>query len=379
MKFEQRDKNLLGIALLAILFYFAVLRIDRLTAALGKALSLIKPFIIGGVIAFVINLPMVKIEKELEKTKLKKSRRPVAFVLTLAVILAVVSAFLLIIIPQLAQTVMVLIDHLQIFFSRVPGMIAGLDTELGFVQEYIDSLNINWQDLGAQIITWLQDFALSLLNSGSGMVSGLVSGFTTGVLAVIFAVYLLLGKEKNARALKRLTVAIMGEKHSGSLFHVLSIAHRSFSNFLSGQCLEAVILGAMFAVAMAVFRLPYALLTGMVIAVTALIPVFGAFIGCAVGVVLIAIESPVQAVWFVVLFLVLQQIEGNIIYPRVVGNKVGLPSILVFMSVILGSSLMGVAGMLIFIPSVSVIYSLVKEFVEKKEALRQPPQPAEEK
>ena len=161
---------------------------------------------------------------------------------------------------------------------------------------------------------------------------------------------------------------MLGEKASIHIFHVAEVSYRSFANFLSGQCLEAVILGSMFVVAMTVFRLPYAMLIGLIIAVTALVPVFGAFIGCGIGVVLIAIESPARAVWFVLLFLVLQQIEGNIIYPRVVGNKVGLPSILVFVSVILGNSIMGVAGMLIFIPAVSIIYTLVKEYVETKES-----------
>ena len=368
MKLNNKEKNLLAVLMLAILFYFTLLRIDSVMAAAGAFINLLQPFIIGGAIAFVINVPMAKIEKLPEKLGLKKVKRVLAFVVTVLAATAVVSGFLLVVVPQLVQTVITLAEHLQLLFARVPGMIEGMGSELGFVKEYIYSLEINWRDTGRQIVSRLQDFALSLINSGSGIVKGIVSGFATALLSVIFSVYLIFGKEKNTAAVKRLCKTVLGEKASKHIFHVAEVSYRSFANFLSGQCLEAVILGSMFVVAMTVFRLPYAMLIGLIIAVTALVPVFGAFIGCGIGVVLIAIESPARAVWFVLLFLVLQQIEGNIIYPRVVGNKVGLPSILVFVSVILGNSIMGVAGMLIFIPAVSIIYTLVKEYVEAKES-----------
>ncbi len=367
MKLDNKEKQLLKVLLLAILFYFVMLRLGSVAAAASGVLSLLKPFLIGGAVAFVINVPMVKVEKRLEKTKLKKGRRGLAFLITLILLIMAVALFLTIVVPQLVRAVSTLADHLQVLTDKIPLLLESQSGSLTFIEEYIASLNINWQNIGQQIIDWLQAFALALVGSGSGLVGGLVSGFTTAIFSIIFAIYLLMGKETVASGLKRLTVAVAGQKTSAHIFHVCSIAYRSFSSFLSGQCLEAVILGGMFVLAMTIFRLPYAFLVGVVIAATALIPVFGAFIGGGVGMLVIAIESPVQAVWFLVLFLVLQQIEGNLIYPKVVGNSVGLPSILVFMSVILGNSLMGVAGMLVFIPLVSVVYTLVKEFVVHRE------------
>ncbi|MBQ8604193.1 MAG: AI-2E family transporter [Oscillospiraceae bacterium] len=373
MKLENKEKQLLKVLLLAILFYFVLLRIDSVTGTLAAAGGLLKPFIIGGAMAFIINVPMVKVEKYLEKKRLKKGRRALAFFITLTLMLAAVALFLTIVVPQLVQAVSTLADHLQQLTDKIPALLENHSSNLTFIEEYIASLNINWQNIGQQLIDWLKAFALALVGSGSGLVGGVVSGFTTAVLSIIFSIYLLFGKENVSCGLTRLTKAVAGEKISAHIFHVCSIAYRSFSNFLSGQCLEAVILGCMFIAAMTVFRMPYAFLVGVVIAVTALIPVFGAFIGGGVGVVVIAIENPVQALWFLLLFIVLQQLEGNLIYPKVVGNSVGLPSILVFVSVILGNSLMGVAGMLVFIPAVSVVYTLVKEFVLRREALARPP------
>ncbi|MBQ3008586.1 MAG: AI-2E family transporter [Oscillospiraceae bacterium] len=367
MKTENKEKSLLRVLLFAIAFYFAILRFDGLVLFAKSCFGIVKPFVIGGIIAFVINVPMVKIESLLNRTKLKKGTRIIAFLLTLTLLITVAGAFLLVVVPQLVQTISTLVDRIQVILDKIPAFLNDHSHKLTFLEEYIASLNIDWRNIGQQIITRLQTFALALVGSGSGIIGNVVSGFTTALLSIIFAIYLLMGKEKNAAALTRLSDAVFGKKISGAIHHILSLCYKSFSGFLSGQCLEAVILGTMFIVAMTIFRLPYAFLVGVVIAATALIPVFGAFIGCAVGILLIAMESPLQAVGFTVLFLVLQQIEGNIIYPRVVGNSLGLPSILVFMSVILGSSLMGVAGMLLFIPSVSVIYTLIKEFVNRKE------------
>ena len=160
--------------------------------------------------------------------------------------------------------------------------------------------------------------------------------------------------------------ALLPNKVTKKILEIGALSNKTFSSFLSGQCVEAVILGAMFVITMSIFRMPYAMLTGIVIAITALIPIFGAFIGCAVGVLLIFMENPMQALWFVVLFLVLQQIEGNLIYPHVVGNSVGLPSIWVLVAVTIGGNLFGIAGILFFIPLCSVLYALFREFIKKR-------------
>ncbi|MBE6865999.1 MAG: AI-2E family transporter [Ruminococcaceae bacterium] len=373
MKLDYKEKQILKVALIAITFYFALLRIDAVMAFGRFLFSLAKPFLIGGAIAFVLNLPMRKIESMLKKAKVKKGLRPLAFILTIVLVLAVIGAFLLIVVPQLAQAVETLIIRLQLLFVQIPEFFAENAGHLTLIEEYINSLAIDWQTLGDNLINLLKNFAKGFVGSSTGFVSGLVSGFTTFLFSLIFAIYILLGKEKIGEGLKELITAVLPQKICKKIFHVLAVTNKSFSSFLTGQCLEAVILGAMFVVAMSLAGMPYAFLVGIIISVTALIPVFGAFIGCGVGVVLIALENPVQALWFVLMFLVIQQIEGNLIYPRVVGSSIGLPSILVFMSVIVGSSVMGVMGMLLFIPLVSVLYTLTREFViSKKYRLQKP-------
>ncbi|MBQ6849782.1 MAG: AI-2E family transporter [Oscillospiraceae bacterium] len=373
MKLDYKEKQILKVALIAITFYFTLLRIDAVMAFGRFLFSLAKPFLIGGAIAFVLNLPMRKIESMLEKAKVKKGLRSLAFILTIVVVLAVIGAFLLIVVPQLAQAVETLIIRLQLLFVQIPEFLTENAGHLTLIEEYINSLAIDWQTLGDNLINLLKNFAKGFVGSSTGFVSGLVSGFTTFLFSLIFAIYILLGKEKIGEGLKELITAVLPQKICKKIFHVLAVTNKSFSSFLTGQCLEAVILGAMFVVAMSLAGMPYAFLVGIIISVTALIPVFGAFIGCGVGVVLIALENPVQALWFVLMFLVIQQIEGNLIYPRVVGSSIGLPSILVFMSVIVGSSVMGVMGMLLFIPLVSVLYTLTREFVISKKYRMQKP------
>ena len=190
--------------------------------------------------------------------------------------------------------------------------------------------------------------------------SSIIGGLANTVLGMIFAIYVLLQKEKLSAVCKKLLYAWLPEHPVDTVVEVARLVQKTFSNFISGQCLEACILGLMFFISMSLFRMPYAAVISMLIAVTSLIPIFGAFIGCILGAFLILISNPMQAVWFIVLFLVLQQIEGNLIYPHVVGNSVGLPSIWVLVAVTTGASTMGVLGMLINIPLFSVIYTLLR-------------------
>ena len=221
--------------------------------------------------------------------------------------------------------------------------------------------------LGLEIMEQCPDVDVVIVPaSGGGLIGGVVSGVSTFVIGLIFSFYLLMQKEKLARQGRQVLYALLPERKADHALDILRLSSRTFSSFLSGQCLEAVILGTLFVIAMTIFRMPYALLVGVLIALTALIPIVGAFIGCAVGAILIAITDPWKALMFIVLFLVLQQIEGNLIYPHVVGSSVGLPSIWVLAAVTLGGNLMGIVGMLFFIPLCSVLYALFRGYVQKR-------------
>ena len=301
-------------------------------------------------------------------------RRPLALVLTLLAVVGVIGLACMVIAPGIREAVLSIAGQLPGAVTRLEEWAAHLQEFLPQIEAFIIDLNIDWEAISRKLMTMVQNWGSNLVSSGGDIIGGLVRAVTTFVIGLIFSLYLLMQKEKLARQGRQVCYALLPVRAADRVLDVLRLANRTFSNFLSGQCLEAVILGTMFVIAMTVFRLPYALLVGVLIALTALIPIVGAFIGCGVGALLIAVTDPLKALVFILLFLVIQQIEGNFIYPHVVGNSVGLPSIWVLAAVTLGGKLMGVAGMLFFIPLCSVLYALFREFVKGRLAEKSVPE-----
>lgn len=333
-------------------------------------LNIIFPFLLGGAIAFGLNVPMRFLEEKIfrnEKAKknkmLQKLARPLSLVLTIVIVIGVIALVLFVVIPELGSTILLLGTSIQDFVPKVQKWCEELFNSNKEIMAWADSLDMDWQKILNNIIEFLKNGAGNVLNSTMSAAKNIVSGVATFFIAFVFSCYILLQKERLNVQVKKLLFAYLSEKRVQQILSVCSLTYKTFSSFLAGQCLEALILGFMFFVAMTITRLPYALLVGVLVAFTALIPIFGAFIGCIVGAFLILMVDPLKAVFFVVMFLVLQQIEGNLIYPKVVGNSVGLPSIWVLAAVSIGGSLMGVVGMLVFIPMVSVVYALLRESV----------------
>lgn len=346
---------------------------DVVVGALGFVFHIIFPFILGGAIAFVLNVPMNFIERHLfsesrvkGRSYMRKMARPVSMLLVIFGVIGVVGIVMFVLIPQLGTTFANLGASIQEFIPKVQEWAENIFHNNREIMEWVDSLEFDWNKIMETGINFFKNGAGSVLDSTITAAMNIVSGLTTFFIAFVFAIYILLQKEKLGMQAKKVLFAFVRRGRGEAAMEVLSLTYNTFSSFLTGQCVEAVILGSMFVVTMAVLRLPYALLIGIVIAFTALIPIFGAFVGCGVGVFMIFIEDPFKAMIFVVLFLVLQQVEGNLIYPHVVGNSVGLPSIWVLAAVSVGGSLMGVVGMLIFIPIVSVVYALFREIVYLK-------------
>lgn len=341
--------------------------------AVKFVIGVVFPFILGGAIAFVFNVPMHFIENRLiqekwkEKYKIvRKTARPVSLVLTIIFVIGIVGGVLFGVPPQLTGTIAKLGYSIQTFIPKVQEWANDWFHNNKEVMAYVNQLEFNWDKVIEVAVDWVSNGAGNIVESGVTAAVNIVSGFATFFIAFVFACYILLQKEKLGVQAKKVLFAFVQKGRAEAAIEVCSLTYRTFSNFLTGQCMEAVILGTMFVIAMSIFKMPYAWLIGILIAFTALIPIFGAFIGCAVGTFLIFMIHPIQALWFIVLFLVLQQIEGNLIYPHVVGNSVGLPSIWVLAAVSIGGSLMGVVGMLIFIPIVSVLYALFREIVYLK-------------
>lgn len=355
-----------GILTFCILLYCALQNTAAVKGGIGTVMSYLNPFIVGGAIAFIINVPMRFIERHLfpKAKKLDKLRRPFALILALLAIAAIIVLVCIIVIPQIADTVSTLTVNIPQYMDNAKAYVNKILEKYPELQEEFQSYTgkINWQSVITSVTGWVSNGVVSTINVAGSAISGIVST----VVGFVFAIYILLQKERLGRQVRMIAYSLLPEKAADKFFKISNMTSDTFSKFLSGQCLEACILGSMFAIVLSVFRMPYVALISVLIAFTALIPIVGAFIGCVIGAFLIFMISPVKAVWFVVIFLVLQQIEGNFIYPKVVGSSVGLPAIWVLAVVTVGGKLMGVIGMLVMIPLSSVLYAIFREFIYNK-------------
>ena len=372
---KEKIRQICGLMIFATALVLTIMYSELVFKGIVFLFEITKPCIIGGVIAFVLNLPMRAIEEKLlVKWKGKiadKCKRPISIVLAIVLLVLIVAFVIVTVLPQITTATKVLGGKIPAFLEKVVvelEQLANQYPELEDPVKLLSDLEINWDSIVDSVIGFLKNGVGSMLTSTFSVATGIIGGLVNIVIAFIFALYILSQKESLANQGTRIVRAYFSEKRAYWILKVMSLLHRNFSNFITGQCLEAVILGTLFVVAMNIFGMPYAFMVGVLIAFTSLIPVVGAFIGCAVGVFLILIENPILALWFLVMFLIIQQLEGNLIYPRVVGNSVGLPSIWVLMAVSLGGSLFGVAGMLFFIPLLATFYSLLRENVNVRNA-----------
>ena len=357
---KRTVKTIACIAGGSILFYWLLQNLVMVEHFALSLFSLFSPLILGAIIAFIFNVPMRAIENKLPR-KLKNFRRPLAMLLTILILLSILVFVLLLLVPQLNETGRTIAQHLPGFWANAQQFLSKTMLEYPILEQWLShAAEMDWQNLLSTIFEWAKRGGLALVGNAANAATGLVSGVVDFFFGIVFAIYILSQKEKLGRQFKMLLYAYIPTKKAEQITNVFQLTSKTFANFLSGQCIEACILGCMFAVGMLLFRMPYVALISVLIAVTALIPIFGAFIGCFVGAFLILVENPSQALWFIVLFLVIQQLEGNLIYPRVVGSSVGLPSIWVLLAVTIGGSTLGVLGMLIMIPLFSVIYTLLR-------------------
>lgn len=339
---------------------------QKVLLLIGNGISMISPFLLGCAIAFILNVPMRAIENHLNFKKADKFKRPISLLLSIALVVGILGVVIFLVGPELIETIKSLQKSIPVFFEQIQSQAEQLFAQSPDIVNYIENVDIYWGQLGKDIMAFLSSGASTMLTSTFNAAISIVSGVTNFCIGFVFAIYVLLQKEVLARQGKNMAKAFLPDKVFKKTIEIAVLTEKTFSNFLAGQCVEAVILGAMFFVTLTVIRLPYALLIGVLIAFTALIPIFGAFVGCAVGAFLILMVSPVKAVVFLVVFQVLQQLEGNLIYPRVVGGSVGLPSIWVLVAVTVGGSAMGIIGMLVFIPLCSVLYALLRETVRAR-------------
>ena len=365
-------KKIRELIVFTALLVVALWKFDVVLDVLKTIGQIIFPFILGGAIVFVINVPMSFLEKKIfenvkkENKAVRKLARPVSLLLTIVLVVGVIALVMIGVIPQLTKTMGSLMINITDFIPQIKIWIRDFFHDNREIMKLVDQVQFKPDQAIRWGISLLGNGAGNMMNTTVSAVGSVVSGLATFFIAFSFACYVLFQKEKLHVQIRKVLFAFLPKQKADAFLKVCSLTYRTFANFLTGQCLEAVILGCMFVVTLSILRMPYALLIGVLIAFTALIPIFGAFIGCAVGSFLIFMVSPKQAIIFIIVFLVLQQIEGNLIYPHVVGESVGLPSIWVLAAVTIGGNLMGIVGMLVFIPLLSVVYTIFRKVVYQR-------------
>lgn len=369
---EKFKKNLL-LGTLLIIIYFALSNIGDFLRSFRIFIQIINPFLVGFAIAFVLNIPMNYFEERVfsfldtkKYIKYKNFKRPLSILATFVTVIGLITALALFVIPQLTSSVATLIKtipgHMSSFEKLIYQYINDTEISREVLQKISSNIMAAWKDLftvGGEIIS---NSLSGILNATMNITSGLVNF----LLSVILSIYMLSSKESLITQVRKLIYAFLPRKAADKLVYIGNLSNITFSKFISGQCVEAVILGSLCFIGMIILGMPYALLISVMIGVTALIPVFGAFIGTIPAVFLILLISPIKAFWFIIFILCLQQFEGNVIYPKVVGNSVGLSALWVMLAMLVGGSTLGLLGMLIGIPIFSVLYQLLREKTDKK-------------
>lgn len=359
-------KNWIILILIAIFSYWGLNNLGKLLEIIKIIYKVFEPFILGGIIAFTLNILATKIENYLNKHSKKKSHskliRISSITLSLLIFLLTIIFIAFLLIPELIENIELLMNSIPGLITNIENFILDLLDKYPDIQKEISNMftqSGNVSDIISNILNYLINIAVSFVRS-------LISSFITIFTSIIFSIYMLTQKEYLIRGTKKVIYAIMNKKHADKLVEIGSLANKTFSKFISGQCLEAIILGCIMFIAFNIFRFPYALILAVLTAVTALIPIFGALIAMIVGAILIGINSPIQALIFVIVFQVIQQIEGNLIYPKVVGASVGLSPLWTLLSITVGGNLFGIPGMLLGLPLASVAYALIKSLINDK-------------
>lgn len=360
---------LLCAALLALIVKYS----DQIFQAVRMAMTLLMPIFIGCAIAYVLNLLIVRLEQlpalAKESSPLYRLRRVLSICGALIIIVAVLVLLVAIIIPQLVDAFRVMLLGIPPLLDEFSKWISSFGNPTPQIQQWLNSLDINWPQFLEKAGSYLTSGVGNIFSSAVSIVSSVGGVVMQFIIAFIFALYLLAGKERLAGQFRSLAEVYLKEKTYQRLMYLLSTANDTFSKFFIGQFTEAIVIGVLCTLGMLLFRFPYATMVGTLVGATALLPVVGAYLGAGVGAFMILTVNPLQAVAFLIFIAILQQLEGNLIYPRVVGSSIGLPGIWVLAAVTVGGGLGGIAGMLLAVPVTATLYKLIRSDVRKRKSL----------
>ena len=363
---KKQFSNLLKVVLIGILAFWGINNFNVISGFIDNIFKIIFPFILGGALAFILNIPMSFFEKKLSSIKIKKKKifkeksavvRIISMILAFLVISIVLYLVINLVVPELIDIVKLLISNIPYYVEEIKNFLNNNTENIQEVNEIISSINFDIDSIKKEAISLIT----KALTSSISIISGIIGFFTNLIISIIFAVYILMSKEKLTEQSVKIIEAYFNEKHAKLILEIGRNINSTFKNFFTVQCLEATILGTLCVIGMSILKIPYAVPIGVLVGVTALIPVVGAFIGIIIGAILIVSVAPIKVITFIVFVLILQQIEGNVIYPKVVGTSVGLPGMWVLVAVTVGGSLFGILGMLLGVPTASVFYSVLKK------------------
>ena len=375
---SQNVKKIIFIIFCAALLFAGFLNITVVFSLIRKIISFVTPVIAALCIAFVLNVLMMPIENKLfaffDNTKkgfVKKLKRPLSLVVTYILALGILATIILVIIPDIIDTVVYLTGKMPAFIEAVYKLLGSLLDKFN-IEYALPEIKIDWSMLTNNLENLAKQYGTKILNSALGITTSVFSGVFDAFFSIVLSIYILAQKEKIGRFVKSLLTAVFPKRFTEVVMHIASTSADCFAKFIGGQCVEALILGTLCFIGMLIFGFPNALIISLFVTITAFVPIIGATVGALIGFMLIVITDPVKAVLFVVFLIVLQQIEGNLIYPKVVGKAVGLPAVIVISSVLVGGNIGGVLGALIGVPTSAAIYTLLKEYIaykkESKEA-----------
>ena len=366
---EKYKKDIIKLILFTVIIIFAFIYIKTIGSFLAYLINIFMPFIIGIFIAFILNVLLNFVENKLFKKLNKKNyktwsklKRPVSVIITFIIIITIMVFILGLLIPQLQNTVILFTKNFDTYKEQTIEILNNFGINSESINNYSTSIN----NLKNEITSYINNNRNEIMQITIGVASSFLGSITSIIIGIVFAIYILLKKEDLSRQFKKILKAYLPEKYERRIEEIANLSNITFGNFISGQCLEALIIGLLCFIGMLILQIPYASTISVLVGFTALIPIFGAFIGTFIGAFLIFMVEPFKALIFIIFIIILQQLEGNIIYPKVVGKSVGLPSIWVMVAVTIGASIYGVLGMILSVPLCSILYSIIKTDVNLK-------------
>lgn len=361
-------KKIIGIITFAVLLYVGAQHLGLVWLAIGKIVSLITPFVLGLSMAFVLNVLMKAVETMVQRilrkkpsVKISRLVRVISLLLSLCVVSGLVLLFFFVVIPEFKSTIELVANNLPDFADRFQRWVTDTMNALPVDSSDLPKIELDWAAIQSKISQWVGQGGFALFSTTVGITANILGGLFNVFLGSVFAIYVLIQKEELGRQVRKLMQAYLSPETTASILRIAGLSNDIFTRFVAGQFLEAIIIGLLCFIGMLILQMPYALVVSAMVGVTALIPVFGALIGTCAGAFLIMMVAPMKALWFILFIIILQQFEGNLIYPKVVGKSIGLPGIWVLTSVTIGGSAFGITGMLIGVPLTSVAYSLLRE------------------